>query len=178
MNDVSTAEVNAEVDTALTDYDGPTDTEMTAAFTEIKGATWSASTDTLEDILDAAAGVTLTTPTISVIRAATVQEEPASFRIAQYQSVDITRYIYDSEGTAIDLSLKTLRFEVGEKGEDALVSLTTIVVSGDDDNIVTITGDNTATQTAGWFIGTLWDENDVAYVNEPWEIVPSARASS
>ncbi len=46
------AEINAEVDTALTDYDGPTDTEMVAAFTEIKGATWSSSTDTLEAIRD------------------------------------------------------------------------------------------------------------------------------
>lgn len=45
------ADVNAEVDTALTDYDAPTATEMTAAFTEIKGATW-ASTDTLEAIRD------------------------------------------------------------------------------------------------------------------------------
>ncbi len=50
LNDLSAAEVNAEVDTALTDYDAPTNTEMTAAFTEIKGATWSASTDTLEHI--------------------------------------------------------------------------------------------------------------------------------
>lgn len=51
LNDVSTAQVNAEVDTALGDYDGPTNTEMVAAFTEIKGATWS-TTDTLEEIRD------------------------------------------------------------------------------------------------------------------------------
>ena len=42
--------VNTEADTALTDYDPPTDTEMVAAFTEIKGATWAAGTDTLEHI--------------------------------------------------------------------------------------------------------------------------------
>lgn len=52
LNDLSAAEVNAEVDQALSDYDGPTNTEMVAAFTEIKGATWSASTDTLEQIRD------------------------------------------------------------------------------------------------------------------------------
>ncbi|MBL4651283.1 MAG: hypothetical protein JKY53_00250 [Flavobacteriales bacterium] len=45
------AEVNTEADTALTDYDPPTDTEMVAAFTEIKGATW-ATTDSLEAIRD------------------------------------------------------------------------------------------------------------------------------
>lgn len=52
LNDLSAAEVNAEVDTALSDYDGPTNTEMLAAFTEIKGATWASGTDTLEAIRD------------------------------------------------------------------------------------------------------------------------------
>lgn len=46
----ATNQINAECDTALADYDAPTATEMTAAFTEIKGATWSSSTDTLEAI--------------------------------------------------------------------------------------------------------------------------------
>ena len=50
LNNISTAQVNTEVDTALGDYDGPTDTEMVAAFTEIKGATWAAGTDTMEHI--------------------------------------------------------------------------------------------------------------------------------
>lgn len=51
LNNLSAAQVNAEVDTALADYDGPTNTEMVAAFTQIKGATWS-TTDTLEAIRD------------------------------------------------------------------------------------------------------------------------------
>lgn len=51
FNDLSAAQVNAEVDTALADYDGPTNTEMVAAFTQIKGAGWS-TTDTLEAIRD------------------------------------------------------------------------------------------------------------------------------
>lgn len=46
------AEINATVDTALSDYDAPTNAEMVAAFTEIKGATWSSATDTLEAIRD------------------------------------------------------------------------------------------------------------------------------
>jgi len=45
-------QINKECDTALTDYDGPTNTEMVDAFTEIKGATWAAGTDTLEHIRD------------------------------------------------------------------------------------------------------------------------------
>lgn len=45
------SDVNAECDTALSDYDAPTKAEMDTAFTEIKGATW-ATTDTLENIRD------------------------------------------------------------------------------------------------------------------------------
>lgn len=51
LNNLSAADVNAQVDIALSEYDGPTQAEMTAAFTEIKGATWS-TTDTLEQIRD------------------------------------------------------------------------------------------------------------------------------
>lgn len=51
FNDLSAAQVNAEADQALADYDGPTNTEMVAAFTQIKGAGWS-TTDTLEAIRD------------------------------------------------------------------------------------------------------------------------------
>ena len=46
------SDVNAEADTALTDYDAPTNTEMVDAFTEIKGATWASGSDTLEHIRD------------------------------------------------------------------------------------------------------------------------------
>ena len=52
LNNLSAADVNAEVDTALADYDAPTKTEMDTAFTEIKGSTWSSGTDTLEAIRD------------------------------------------------------------------------------------------------------------------------------
>jgi len=44
------AEVQSECTDALNAYDPPTDAEMEAAFTEIKGATWAAGTDTLEHI--------------------------------------------------------------------------------------------------------------------------------
>lgn len=62
----TTAEVNAQVDSALADYDGPTNAEMIAAFTEIKGATWSSSTDTLEAIRNRG-DVAWTTATTSTV---------------------------------------------------------------------------------------------------------------
>lgn len=54
LNDLDATAVQAAAAAALNAYDPPTQTEMTAAFTEIKGPTWSSSTDTLEEISDAA----------------------------------------------------------------------------------------------------------------------------
>jgi len=44
------SEVQSECTDALNVYDGPTNSELVAAFTEIKGATWASATDTLEEI--------------------------------------------------------------------------------------------------------------------------------
>ena len=52
LNDISSGDVSTACGTALTSYDPPTATEMASAFTEIKGATWSSATDTLEHIRD------------------------------------------------------------------------------------------------------------------------------
>lgn len=52
LNDISSGDVSTACGTALYTYDPPTATEMASAFTEIKGATWSSATDTLEHIRD------------------------------------------------------------------------------------------------------------------------------
>lgn len=72
----ATDQINAACDTALSDYDAPTKSEMDSAFTEIKGGSWSSSTDTLEAIRDrgdaswvTATGFNTTTPpTAAAIR--------------------------------------------------------------------------------------------------------------
>lgn len=74
LNDLSAAQVNAEVDAALADYDGPTKAEMDAAFTEIKGATW-ATTDTLEAIRDRGDAAWTTATGFSTHSAADVRTE-------------------------------------------------------------------------------------------------------
>ena len=56
---ISLAAINAEMDTAIAGYDGPTHTEMVAAFTEIKGAGWDSGTDTLEDIAAGSGGASV-----------------------------------------------------------------------------------------------------------------------
>jgi hypothetical protein len=69
MGTTMKGQVNTEADNALADYDAPTKSELDSAFTEIKGATWSSSTDTLEQIVDrgdaawvTATGFNTTTP--------------------------------------------------------------------------------------------------------------------
>ena len=52
LNDISSGDVLTACGTALDTYDPPTAAEMASAFTEIKGATWSSATDTLEHIRD------------------------------------------------------------------------------------------------------------------------------
>jgi uncharacterized protein YoxC len=56
MSTAMKAEAKTEAAGALTDYDAPTNTEMVAAFTEVKGATWAA-TDSLEAIRDHASTI-------------------------------------------------------------------------------------------------------------------------
>ena len=75
MSTTMKGQVNTEADNALADYDAPTKSELDSAFTEIKGATWSSGTDSLEAIRDRgdAAWVTatgfntVTPPTASAI---------------------------------------------------------------------------------------------------------------
>lgn len=68
------AEVQSECTDALNAYDPPTNTEMVAAFTEIKGATW-ATTDTLEAIRDRGDAAWTTATGFSTHSAADVRTE-------------------------------------------------------------------------------------------------------
>ena len=69
---VNMLKINTECDTALADYDGPTNTEMVAAFTEIKGVTWASGTDTLEAIRDRGDSAWITATGFSTHTAASV----------------------------------------------------------------------------------------------------------
>jgi hypothetical protein len=53
LNDISTAQVNTEVDTALTDYDGPTNTEMEARTLLSAGYASSLNLAAIDGIVDA-----------------------------------------------------------------------------------------------------------------------------
>jgi hypothetical protein len=73
LNNLSSADVNAACDAALADYDAPTKAELDAAFTEIKGATWSSVTDTLEAIRDRGDAAWTTATGFSTLDAAGVR---------------------------------------------------------------------------------------------------------
>lgn len=67
------AEVQSECTDALNAYDPPTKTEMDSAFTEVKGATWSSSTDTLEAIRNRGDAAWVTATGFSTLDAAGVR---------------------------------------------------------------------------------------------------------
>ena len=96
-DNASVAAIKAKTDNLPSD---PADaSEITAAFTEIKGATWSSSTDTLEKIRDAASGGT------SIMVTPVVAQVPVRVR-----DTDIETYIGD---------LSTIRIGIFS-GEDAV----------------------------------------------------------
>jgi hypothetical protein len=96
LENLSAAQVNAEVDAALADYDGPTNAEMVARtltsaayataatqtthtthLTDIKGATFSGATDSLEAIRDRGDAAWVTGSGTSTLTAAEVRTELA-----------------------------------------------------------------------------------------------------
>lgn len=104
LSDTMKASVNAEADTALTDYDPPTATEMISAFTEIKGATWSSATDTLEDIRDKQTDIEadtneLQTDDVPGLIAALNDFDPDNDVVAHVTLVDTTTTNTDMRGT-------------------------------------------------------------------------------
>jgi len=108
----ATDAINAACDSALSDYDAPTATEMTSAFTEIKGATWSSGTDTLEDIrdatgaLDAANTELASAPTTISSTRAMIQWLFSRFN-RNYTATETTETIYKEDGSTA-LSSATL----------------------------------------------------------------------
>jgi len=140
---ISTRATPAQVATELATYDAPTNTEMVAAFTQIKGATW-AVTDTLEAIRDrgdaawttatgfatptnitAATGITVSAIGNDVITAAAIANgaiDAATFaadvdaEILSYIVDDATRIDASSLNTAAVTSIPAILADTGTDG--------------------------------------------------------------
>lgn len=118
LNDLSAAQVNAEVDSALADYDPPTNTEMLAAFTEIKGATFSGVTDSLEAIRDRGDAAWVTggggsAPTAEEVANAVWDEAKAGHVSAGSFGEEVQSHALSSEISALnDISTAQVNAEV------------------------------------------------------------------
>lgn len=136
------AEVQSECTDALNAYDPPTNTEMVAAFTEIKGATWSAATDTLEAIRDRGDAAWATATGFSTHAAADVWAvatraltDKAGFSLAADQAVNATK-INGSATAAARLALSAASIISGTAvaGTLSTTQMTTDLTEATDDH--------------------------------------------
>jgi len=133
----ATDQINAACDTALSDYDAPTKAELDSAFTEIKGGTWSSSTDTLEAIRNRgdAAWITASPPTAASIADA-VWDEAASGHNAGGTFGKYVRQLKEGiisvESAVNDASATTTSFvtDLTEATDDHYIGKTLAFISG------------------------------------------------
>lgn len=119
LTDLTESQVNAQTDLALNDYDGPTNTEMTSAFAEIKGAGYNQTTDSLaaqhDDITTILESSTVTIPALlniidQVVDAIKLKTDQLSFNIANKVDAN-TRNINDAEVLGIGTEANKWRGE-------------------------------------------------------------------
>ena len=118
-------DINDTVDTALSDYDAPTKSELDSAVTSI--------TNSFSDYVSATA--------VGVVSSNQLQGG-TRIKIFQGETIDQSIVVYQSDGsTPYDLSGKTLEilFETESQELISTIANADITVSGDDNNIVTFT---------------------------------------
>lgn len=132
---------------------------VTSAFTEIKGATWSSSTDTLEAIRDATGGGGTTI--IPAASFAPARTDTTNLIAYIGETIDQVLVVYEADGTTpLDLSSKTLTvvFEDMEQSDTGVIASASVTVSGDDSNIVTFAYPAAVTDEIGQYRYVLRDE--------------------
>ena len=131
-----------------------------AELTEIKGATWSASTDTLEAIRDATGGGGGTT-IIPAASFAPTRTDTTNLIAYVGETISQVLVVYEADGTTpLDLSGKTLTviFEDMEETDTGVVASASVTVSGDNSNVVTFAYPVAVTDEVGQFRYALRDE--------------------
>jgi hypothetical protein len=150
-----------------------------AELTEIKGATWSSSTDTLEAIRDASGGGGGTVVIAPIQAEVPPRSVETLLRVYRGETVDQIVSVVESDGTTpVDLSGKTLEivFE-GYLGTDlAVIATANITVSGDDNNVVTFAYPSAVTATVGRYYWSLRDDAapSQVYLNGEVEVLRAA----
>lgn len=142
------AEVQSECADALTAFDPATATALASAFTEIKGATWSASTDTLEAIRDRgdAAWITATSVTVS---------DKTGFSLASDGLAAVTAWTVDVTGSLSG----TVGSVTGNVGGNVVGSVGSLATQAKADvNAEVDTAISDAGLTASGIADAVWDE--------------------
>lgn len=142
---------------------------VTAAFTEIKGATWDSGTDTLEAIRNASGGGGGTSALLPCIGVVPVRVDQTILTAFVGETIDVAIVVYQSDGTTpMDLSGKTLEvcFESTSTTDVAVVDNANITVSGDDNNIVTFAYPSAVT---GSVANYYWSLRDAAAPKTVWQ---------
>ena len=153
-----------------------TSSGVTSAFTEIKGAGWSSSTDTLEEIADAAGpGVVNVAPYSS-----TIPQRVTGTRIDMFfkEAVSVTIAVFNSSNVAVDLTTQgNLRVCIERRDGTDLQTIenANITISGGSNNQATWTCNATATGTLGqhyWSLRRV--TNDEVLAHGEWRVSPAA----
>jgi hypothetical protein len=152
-----------------------TSSGVTAGFTEIKGAGWSSSTDTLEEIRDAVDSVSGSTVTVAPLSSLTperVNGTTISVAVGDVSPVSID--VYDANGVAIDLTAQG-NLEVCVESRDnvdlQVVAHASITISGTGNRKATWTPNTAAVGTVDkhrWSLRTASAKRVLAY--GPWVV--------
>jgi hypothetical protein len=165
--DTEVAAIKAKTDNLPSD---PADaSDITAAFTEIKGAGWSSSTDTLEKISDAAGGMNVTIMPLSATATARVSGTTITTFIGDRSALTVA--VFDSAGAAVDLTAQgTLEVVIERRdGTDLqVIPAASLTIGGTSNNQLTFSPDATAVGTLGqhlWALRKTSNEGVLAHGN-------------
>lgn len=152
-----------------------TSSGVTAAFTEIKGATWSSATDTLEQIRDNA-GASVNVAPFS----ATLPQRVQGTRVDVFykEAIAITIAVFDESNDPVDLTTQgSLRVCIERRDGTDLQTIenANITIGGGDSNQFTFTCDATATGTLGQHYWSLRrTTNNEVLAHGQWQVLPAA----
>jgi hypothetical protein len=160
--------LDTEIQDILTDTGITLPAQITSAFTEIKGATWSSSTDTLEDIADAAGGGStsiMVTPVVAQTPVRVVGSNISTF-IGDLSTIRIGVF---SGSDPVDLTaFGDLEVCVQQKNGTDLdfIEMADLTIDGDDDNYISWdpSGPSVSDVTRGkWSLRKASNKQVIAY---------------
>lgn len=146
-----------------------TSSGVTAGFSEIKGATWSASTDTLEKIRDTA-GASVSVLPFAATTPDKIEGDEVTVAVGDVSSVSIT--IYDKNKVAVDLTAfgnLEVCIEKRDNTDLQTIANANLTISGAGNNVVTFSPNSTAVSIVDkhrWSLRTETTKKVIAF--GPW----------